>query len=83
VLCGEQGRDTLLGGAKADILIGGPGRDILKGAAGKDQLIGGPAGIRRSRNRVSGVAGQISGRGWTTGFEPATAWTTIPADSAK
>ena len=38
---GNDGSDTLLGGAFDDTLNGGLGDDILKGGSGEDQLIGG------------------------------------------
>jgi len=41
---GNDGNDTIWGGAAADTLLGGAGNDVIRGGAGNDVLVGG-AGI--------------------------------------
>ena len=45
-LYGGPGRDILISGKGADVLVGGPGRDWLRGAIGRNVLLGG-TGIDR------------------------------------
>ena len=40
-IIGEEGNDTILGGAEADLLIGGPGNDRISGGGGSDEIHGG------------------------------------------
>lgn len=41
IFFGGEGDDTLIGGAKADVLVGGAGNDTLNAGGGRDLIIGG------------------------------------------
>jgi Ca2+-binding RTX toxin-like protein len=60
-LSGEEGDDTLLGGADADILYGGDGNDQMLGEGGADSIWGGSGDDLleggEGNDRLSGEAG--------------------------
>jgi uncharacterized delta-60 repeat protein len=75
-LFGEDGNDTLTGGAGDDLLIGGSGRDLLAGGLGQDVSVGGE-GV----DRLTGGTGEdLLIAGWTTFDDAPTGFDAVLAE---
>jgi Ca2+-binding RTX toxin-like protein len=57
MLFGQDGDDTLIGGAGSDVLVGGAGHDVLAGNAGRDLLFGGLGGDMLYGHGLDGMTG--------------------------
>ena len=68
---GDQGNDTLSGGAGQDRLYGGGGRDRVIGQAGRDILSGGADADIFQYNSVTDSTVQIAGRDTINDFNAA------------